>query len=285
MDYLSQAICRKRAEYENLKKLLDESLSSAPSGRLRVCKSRGRAQYRYRPEFPARSSRSAELKSTSGESPDYENRERSLHLKSEANLIERLIQRDFDARLLREVEKQLDRIGQIEALYDEKALEIVFSLLHPERRKVVSSPYLSDEEFAARWEAMERPHKPFEEGLAEIYSERGERVRSKSEKLIADKLLMMGIPYQYEIPLVLDRKTIYPDFTLLHAGRRTECYLEHFGRIGDPGYCENNLIWRLDEYERNHIYPGDRLLITRESSRRPLDMRQVENMLRWFFDL
>ena len=285
MDYLSQAICRKRAEYENLKKLLDESLSSAPSGRLRVCKSRGRAQYRYRPEIPARSSRSAELKSTSGESPDYENRERSLHLKSEANLIERLIQRDFDARLLREVEKQLDRIGQIESLYDEKALEIVFSHLHPERRKVVSSPYLSDEEFAARWEAMERPHKPFEEGLAEIYSERGERVRSKSEKLIADKLLMMGIPYQYESPLVLDRKTIYPDFTLLHAGRRTECYLEQFGRIGDPGYCENNLIWRLDEYERNHIYPGDRLLITRESSRRPLDMRQVENMLRWFFDL
>ena len=37
----------------------------------------------------------------------------------------------------------------------------------------------------------------------EILTEKGESVKSKSEKIIADKLNMMNIPYCYEVPLYL----------------------------------------------------------------------------------
>ena len=50
----------------------------------------------------------------------------------------------------------------------------------------------------------------------EIYTERGERVRSKSEKIIADKLFLQNIPYHYERPIYLKGfGMVYPDFCCL----------------------------------------------------------------------
>ena len=71
---------------------------------------------------------------------------------------------------------------------------------------------------------------------------RGERVRSKSEAMIADTLYRLKIPYKYECPLTIRRKTgtsrntktIYPDFTCLNVRLRQEFVWEHFNRYGHP---------------------------------------------------
>lgn len=58
--------------------------------------------------------------------------------------------------------------------------------------------------------------KQFREGEPVILTNRGERVRSKSEKIIADCFFRKGIPYKYECPLYLKGLgIIYPDFTIL----------------------------------------------------------------------
>ena len=51
-----------------------------------------------------------------------------------------------------------------------------------------------------------------------IITEKGEAVRSKSEKIIADKLYMKEIPYVYEQPLYLKGYGyVVPDFKILNV--------------------------------------------------------------------
>ena len=53
---------------------------------------------------------------------------------------------------------------------------------------------MSDKEYVNQWSAQIYSGKDFEEGQAEIYTEQKERVRSKSEKIIADMLYHKNIP-------------------------------------------------------------------------------------------
>ena len=114
-------------------------------------------------------------------------------------------------------------------------------------------------------------------------TENGERVRSKSEKIIADKLHALGVPYRYEYPLVLDgNMKIYPDFTMLRMPEREEIYLEHFGLMDDEGYVEK-VMWKLNTYERNGIYLGVNLFITYETGRNPLNTKTLDRLIRSLF--
>ena len=45
--------------------------------------------------------------------------------------------------------------------------------------------------------------------------------------------------------------------------------------MDDPEYAANALM-RIDLYERNGIFPGDRLIITHETGRQPLRTRLIE---------
>ena len=67
-----------------------------------------------------------------------------------------------------------------------------------------------------KWYEEEYHGKEFKEGVPVILTEKGERVRSKSEKIIADYFYRKNILYKYEKPLYLNGYGIvYPDFTLL----------------------------------------------------------------------
>ena len=112
-----------------------------------------------------------------------------------------------------------------------------------------------------------------------IVTEKGERVRSKSEKIIADYFYRRGIAYKYEHPLYLKGiGTIYPDFTLLSPITREEIYWEHFGKMDDPIYAKN-AIKRIQIYEKNDIYPGERLILTYETSQIVLDFLLLEKLV------
>ena len=81
--------------------------------------------------------------------------------------------------------------------------EGVYDTLNPYRRELVSPLILSDKEYVNQWLKVEYQGKHFDEEAGIIITEKGERVRSKSEKIIADKLYAMGIPYRYECPITL----------------------------------------------------------------------------------
>ena len=94
---------------------------------------------------------------------------------------------------------------------------------------------------------------------------------------------MLGIPYRYEYPLVLDGNVkVYPDFTILKMPERKEVYLEHLGMMDDMEYV-NSTIYKLNTYEKNAIYLGVQLFVTYETSRKALNVRALDDMIKKVF--
>lgn len=99
--------------------------------------------------------------------------------------------------------------------------------------------------------------------LGRIYSTlKGDKVRSKSEVIIANLLYENGIGYEYEKKVFYsDDKWIEPDFTI-KIDEEDEIYWEHLGMLGLETYDER---WskKLHIYD---IYFKDKLVTTYEGS-------------------
>ena len=155
--------------------------------------------------------------------------------------------------------------------------------LHTQRQLLVTPIEPIWEKELVRWYDSEYHGKEFYEGTAEIVTEKGERVRSKSEKILADYFYRNNILYQYERPLYLKGYgTVYPDFTFLSKKTRKEIYWEHFGKMDLPEYAKNAAD-KLHMYARNGIYPGDRLITTYETMEQPLDTAIVQKLITYHF--
>ena len=208
--------------------------------------------------------------------------------KKDANMISRYCQRDYSKRVLKKIQDLINKLEKfLNGLPSElcsASLENFLAEKNLVRRKYLTDSVLSDEEFVKAWLFVKYKGKAFLETNSELVTDRGERVRSKSEMLIANKLATLGIPYRYEFPHKLrDRHgfkiTVYPDFTLLNKETRKEIILEHFGRMDDPEYVSHTLE-KLNLYGRNGIFPGSRFLFITETSRHPFDMRLFEKQLK-----
>ena len=110
-------------------------------------------------------------------------------------------------------------------------------------------------------------------------TEKGERVRSKSEKIMADYFFRHGIEYKYECPIHLKGVGIvYPDFTFLSKRTGQEIYWEHCGMVDSPTYARN-MVRKINAYERNGIFPGERLILTYETEQTILNTEKIEQMI------
>ncbi len=111
-------------------------------------------------------------------------------------------------------------------------------------------------------------------------TDRGEEVRSKSEKIIADMLFHSDIPYDYEqVVLLGSREKRYPDFTILNV-RTGKVYIwEHMGSMDNEDYREKNLR-KIETYQENGYYTGENLILTFETKNKPLNVRQVRGIIK-----
>ena len=195
-----------------------------------------------------------------------------------------LAQKEYDMAVLT---KALAFQEQVDAMWNtlEVDFDEIINTFSEEKKKLIKPYFTSADEFIKQWEGMSYEGKLIDESTPELFSNRGERVRSKSEKIIADKLAEMGIPYRYEAPLFLGTMGIvYPDFTLLKVCTREEIYWEHLGMMDDPDYVHKALN-KINTYIRNGYIPGKNLLLTYESRAIPLNMRNAEAQLRAILDL
>ena len=193
--------------------------------------------------------------------------------------IRKLIQKTYDQKILRKAKQEKQLLERLLNSYPDIIPEEVYATLTPERRQLITPIILPDDEYIRKWESKTFTPKPFDPDDPEYYSNKGERVRSKSEKIIADRLYARNVPYRYECPLdVPELGVIHPDFTILNIYKRKEVYLEHCGMMGDPGYV-NKLIRRNNCYSKAGIILGDRLFMSFESDKYPLDTRALDNLI------
>lgn len=204
--------------------------------------------------------------------------------KKEHGVAQQLAQQDYEREFLKVAKKQLRLLERHPEEYDPHALRDVYQNLHEARKALVTPLVMTDEEYVRQWESVQ--YAPGQFGPADPFfqSERGERVRSKSEKIIADKYLRRGIPYRYEFPIKLkDGKGEVikrPDFLVLDRRTRKEYFHEHFGKVDDPDYAKHQMIEKLELYAENGIFPGVNLLITMESSLHPFNDRYLDLLIK-----
>ena len=173
-------------------------------------------------------------------------------------------------------------MNRIKKMYPEILAEDIYEHLKEERKHLVRPIVLTDEEFVKRWQEAEYDLNPISNDIPFYQTLKGERVRSKSEMIIADRLLAKGIPYKYECPLKVGKKIIHPDFTILRVSDRKIVYYEHCGKTDDPEYAED-MVSRVNDYNSAGIILGDSLFMTFETSKTPLDVRVLDNMIRTNF--
>ena len=179
----------------------------------------------------------------------------------------------------KKAEKRLNQIKKIIKDYSDNEIEDVFTNLHKERQSLVTPIEPTWNQIVTKWYEEEYQGKGFQEGTAVILTEKGERVRSKSEKILADLFYKRNIPYQSEKPLYLQGYgTIYPDFTFLSKRFGQEIYWEHEGMMDKQEYARN-AVRKIELYQKNGIYPGERLILTFETEQSMLNQNILEKLV------
>lgn len=191
---------------------------------------------------------------------------------------QRLAQQAYDQKVLKLMETRIPQLQILLEDFEDDELELAYTSLNPARRALVkpveplAEPW---EEQVSRWMAQPYTGLGFREGERSYLTNNGEKVRSKSEKILADLFLSWHIPYKYECPLFLDDyRTFYPDFTFLDPANGQEIYWEHFGLMDDPTYAQKCFL-KINAYGRHDIILYDRLLASFETADCLLDDRII----------
>ena len=194
-----------------------------------------------------------------------------------------IAQRDYDVASAAAAEKELRVLKEYLTAMERHCVNHVYEKQSDGRKQLVKPVYPTDEECLARWEQLSGEPACRYEKSGDYYTEKGERVRSKSELMIANALFHAGMPYHYEYPLKLGSgEWVYPDFSILDLPNRKIYYWEHFGRMSDNEYM-NRTLQKIRAYEENGIWPGDKLLMTFESAETPLGTREIKDILVEYF--
>lgn len=207
------------------------------------------------------------------------------------NEIIRLSTKTYATKLDKAAQLEKDQIDRcIEVLeskttdggIDKADTDLVYGNLPDYIRANTSPSALTDDGFAERWQ-KEKYNSRWKKKSDTIYeTPRGEKVRSKSEWIIACMLDKAGVPYRYEeiVPLNEDFGIfLHPDFTVLNKRTRKVYYWEHFGAMNNNDYIENNFMPKMRDYYNFEFLPGDKLLMTFESSGHPIDTTDVKRII------
>ena len=276
-DTLTPQLKRRRLELHNLLTLKLKTQKNTPDGHLRIEQKNGgrRIQFYHCTSKPG--NRGAYIPG------------------SQAALARDLAQKDYDHKLIKLLQRELSILDKFLKNPDTKITER-YTKLCDTRQRLITPVTLTDDQYAAAWSSQKYVGKPFQPDATEYYTARGERVRSKSEVIIADTLARLNIPYCYEYPLTLngggrhgasvdlnrhDHFTVYPDFLCLNLRTRQEFLWEHFGLMDDADYsCR--AVQKLHTYAENGIFPGQNLIISTETVAIPLNTRHLELLINNF---
>lgn len=272
---LAPQIEKRLADLQKILTAKKKSYEKAPQGRIRISQNGGHPEYYL----------VTETGSLRGKYLPH----------SQETLARQLAQKDYDARLIKLLQKEIDTLkNYLKQTGGGRAITELYDSLCPARRALITPVTLTDDQYVANWQEVSWTGRPFSPDSPLLLTARGERVRSKSEVIIADTLFHHKIPYRYEFPLTLKRTdvdrsadaygstvTLHPDFLCLNTRTRAEFIWEHFGLMDDPAYSKN-AAGKLRLYTENRILPGRNLIITMETQTEPLSTRTIDQTIEAF---
>lgn len=201
--------------------------------------------------------------------------------KSKLDFVKKLAQADYERKVPAAIKKEMVIINSFIKHYKECNASNLYKKLSDYRKCLVQAITLPDEKYIETWKNTKIVNKNF---FAEgnIYETlQLEKVRSKSEVIIANTLYKLNVPYVYETQLRLGAKAIYPDFTCLNVRTRKEYIWEHFGLMDNVDYVAKN-VNKLTNYETHGYIPGKNLIITMENSENVMTPQRAEKIIKEF---
>lgn len=200
--------------------------------------------------------------------------------KNQQKLKKQLAEKKYIEKLIKNIKIEIKELERIRKINLNDSIIRSYTELTPGIQKIITPYNIDTETLINIWQNELYEGLGFDESdSSEHFSEKGERMRSKSELLIANALFSKGIPYKYECPVTLaNGRIVYPDFTILNVKQRKVKYWEHLGKMGDMTYVERN-IWKLDEYKKTGIYLGINLFITYEYGQRQLGTSEINKVI------
>ena len=126
--------------------------------------------------------------------------------------------------------------------------------------------------FAGRYRWQDLRHK----------TAKGDKVRSKSEVIIANALQARGLAYRYEEEILVNGVTLHPDFCVFDERENRIIFWEHLGMISDEAY-RRHVLDRLALYISCGIVPGVNLILTFDDADGNIDSLMIERTLDLWF--
>lgn len=255
---LKKQLLHEQERLEKIHKKVKQELENAPEGTLRLGKSQGCTQY-------------------------YHCKKGTTHNgvyipKREMELVRQLAQKAYDERILRYTENALLKMGRVLKGYEDDGIEKIYLSEHPQKQKLITPVEPTFQQKLERWLTEPYVGKSFGEDAPVIVTNSGIRVRSKSEKIMADYFDSIGLAFKYECPLHLKPYgTIYPDFTFLSRRTGREVYWEHEGMMDNPEYARA-AVQKIGLYEMNGIFPGEDLILSFETSTSVLNTVLIKSL-------
>lgn len=204
--------------------------------------------------------------------------------KRERKLAERLVLRRLYTAQLNQLRQESELLNEYELFQKEnvysKEIQHLISKESPYYELLKNETIVGrkNETYIRRWQEEEYQTNCAHQEHLLHKSLKGERLRSKSEVIIANALYMNHIPYRYECELVLGDAILYPDFTILHPDTLDVYYWEHFGMMHQVSYRETT--WqKLRLFGEYHIYPFHQLITTYESEELSLDSELIQKII------
>lgn len=259
-DNLIMPIKEKKAEIEKILIKKEVALKDAPKGKLRIDQKGNSPQYYYKNDSSTQS---------------------GFYLKrAQDALAAALAQKDYDIKLINELKVEKAALERFLNDYRPERIDEIFLSLHDFRKSLIQPVKLLEEDYVKRWTSVEYPLKSFEENAPEFFTAKGERVRSKSEIIIADALSRFEIPYRYEYPVHIPGiGTVHPDFICLNVKQRKEYIWEHNGMMSDSEYADY-AVNKFEKYAFAGFNSGENLILSFESDSRPISSRLIEYLIR-----
>jgi hypothetical protein len=255
-DFLVGSIIDRKTEIERVIQERENALREAPAGTLRIALKGQYLQY-YQRVF------SSDILGT------YLKRKQD-------SIVSALAQKDYDCKLICELKAEIKALDRMLDEYRPEKIDEIYKSLYDVRKPLIRPAMLPDEDYVKQWLSVEYEKKAFEENAPDHFTANGERVRSKSEILIADALSRHNIPYRYEYPIHIHGiGTVHPDFTCLNVRKRQAYVWEHNGMMSDSDYADY-AIKKIEKYALSGYFPGENLILSFETSSRPLSSRIIE---------
>jgi len=179
-----------------------------------------------------------------------------------------------DKKLLEKVMREVEGVD-----YDS-----INQMLPATYRGAVLKGQLSKDQRAARWkkqaEANKQKWPPSHPEELIIPTDDGTMVRSKSEALIYNLLLRMGITFVYEMPVRTKTRIRHPDFALLsEVDYKTVILIEHQGKMNDQLYSEK-FNDRVYDYLQSGYVSGINIYYTFDGADGSINMDPILDIIK-----